>query len=67
MAPKNAKTAALQMFWVLIVLIPVFVPLVVIGMGGKMLMPSLPVGVTSDYMFPQLIVRFLNPCWAPWP
>jgi sodium/pantothenate symporter len=61
MAPKNAKTAALQMFWVLIVLIPVFVPLVVIGMGGKMLMPSLPIGVTSDYMFPQLIVRFLNP------
>ncbi|MEA4813374.1 MAG: sodium:solute symporter family protein [Oscillospiraceae bacterium] len=61
MAPRNAKTAALQMFWVVIALIPVFVPLVIIGMGGKMLLPSLPVGTTTDYMFPTLIVKFLNP------
>ena len=61
MAPKNAKTAALQMWCVLIVLIPVFIPLIIIGIGGKMLMPSLPVGLSTDYMFPQLIVRFLNP------
>ena len=61
MAPKNAKTAALQMWWVMVVLIPVFVPLIIIGIGGKMLMPSLPAGLSTDYMFPQLIVRFLNP------
>lgn len=61
MAPKNAKTAALQMFWVLILLIPIFMALIVIGIGGKMIMPSLPAGVTSDYMFPQLIMNYLNP------
>lgn len=61
MAPKNAKTASLQMFWVVIFLIPVFLCLTIIGIGGKMIMPSLPAGVTSDYMFPQLIVRYLNP------
>lgn len=61
MAPRNAKTAALQMFWVVIALIPVFICLVIIGMGGKLLMPSLPAGVTSDYMFPRLIINYLNP------
>lgn len=61
MAPKNAKTAALQMFWVLILLVPIFACLVIIGMGGKMIMPSLSEGVTSDYMFPQLIIHYLNP------
>ena len=61
MAPKNAKTAALQMFCVLLLLIPVFMSLIIIGIGGKMLLPSLPAGVTSDYMFPQLIMHHLNP------
>lgn len=61
MAPKNAKTAALQMWWTVIFLIPIFGALVVIGMGGKMLLPSLPAGVTTDYMFPQLIMQNLNP------
>ncbi|MCR4672322.1 MAG: sodium:solute symporter family protein [Lachnospiraceae bacterium] len=61
MAPKNAKTGALQMFWVVIFLIPIFICIVIIGMGGKALMPSLPEGVTSDYMFPQLIINYLNP------
>ena len=61
MAPKNAKTAALQMFCVLLLLIPVFGCLIIIGMGGKMILPTLPVGVTTDYMFPQLIMNYLNP------
>lgn len=61
MAPRNAKTAAEQMFIVLLLLIAVFIPLIIIGMGGKMLMPSLPQGVTSDYMFPRLIKENINP------
>lgn len=61
MAPKNAKTAALQMFCVLLLLIPVFACLIIVGIGGKMILPSLPEGVTSDHMFPQLIIHYLNP------
>lgn len=61
MAPRNAKTAAEQMFLVLVILIAVFIPLIVIGMGGKLLMPSLPEGVTSDYMFPRLIMSHIHP------
>lgn len=61
MAPRNAKTAALQMFLVMILLILVFVPLIIVGMGGKMMMPSLPTGITSDYMFPRLIMDYIPP------
>ncbi|MGI6177642.1 MAG: sodium:solute symporter family protein [Eubacterium sp.] len=61
MAPRNAKTAALQMFIVVLLLVPVFIALVLIGIGGKMIIPSLPEGMTSDYMFPQLIINYLNP------
>ena len=61
MAPRNAKTAALQMFLVMVILVAVFIPLIVIGMGGKLLMPSLPEGITSDYMFPRLIMDHINP------
>ena len=61
MAPKNAKTAALQMWWSLVLLVPVFIPLVIVGMGGKLLLPTLPAGMTTDYMFPQLIMHHLNP------
>ena len=42
-------------------LVAVFIPLIVIGMGGKMIMPSLPEGITSDYMFPRLIMDHINP------
>lgn len=61
MAPRNAKTAALQMFLVMVLLVAVFIPLITIGMGGKLMMPSLPEGITSDYMFPRLIMDYLNP------
>ena len=43
-------------------LVPVFACLIIIiGMGGKMILPTLPEGVTTDYMFPQLIMNYLNP------
>jgi sodium/pantothenate symporter len=61
MAPRNAKTASLQMFLVLIVLIAIFIPLIIIGMGAKMLIPSLPAGTTTDYIFPTLIMNYCPP------
>jgi len=61
MAPKNAKTAALQTFWCLVTLIPIFAALIIIGIGGKMIMPSLPEGLTTDYVFPQLILHYIDP------
>lgn len=61
MAPKNAKTAGLQFLLETAFLYPIFICLLIIGVGGKMILPSLPAGITTDYMFPQLIVNYLNP------
>ncbi|WP_210208265.1 sodium:solute symporter family protein [Rhodoplanes roseus] len=55
MAPKNTKAAVLQMMWTVVALIPIFVCLIVIGLGAKMLLPSLPVGKTTDYIMPLIV------------
>lgn len=55
MAPKNTKAAVLQMMWTVVSLIPIFICLIVIGLGAKMLLPSLPVGKTTDYIMPIIL------------
>ena len=64
MAPKNAKAAALQMMWTLIALIPIFVCLIIFGLGAKALMPSLPVGKTTDYIMPLIMDKYAPPVVA---
>ncbi len=61
MAPKNAKAAALQMTITLFCLVLVFIPLVIIGLGAKTLIPSLPTGKTTDYLFPMVIMNYCHP------
>ncbi len=54
LAPKNRKTGVLQMMWTLIAVMPVFLCLLVIGLGLKMLEPSLPAGKTTGEVFPLI-------------
>lgn len=61
MAPKNTKAAVLQMMWTVIVLIPIFICLITIGLGAKSLLPSLPVGKTTDYIMPLIIQQYAPP------
>jgi sodium/pantothenate symporter len=61
MAPKNAKAAVLQMMWTVVALIPIFVCLITIGLGAKMLLPSLPVGKTTDYIMPLIVQEYAPP------
>lgn len=61
MAPKNAKAAALQMTITLFCLVVIFIPLVIIGLGAKTLIPSIPAGKTTDYLFPTVIMTYCNP------
>ena len=55
LAPKNSKAAVLQMMWALVALIPIFACLIIIGLGAKTLMPSLPEGRTTDYIMPLIV------------
>lgn len=61
LAPKNAKAAVLQMMWTVIVLIPIFICLIIIGLGAKALLPSLPVGSTTDYIMPLIVQQYAPP------
>jgi sodium/pantothenate symporter len=61
MAPKNAKAAVLQMMWTVVALIPIFICLITIGLGAKMLLPSLPVGKTTDYIMPLIVQQYAPP------
>ncbi|MFO1139719.1 MAG: sodium:solute symporter family protein [Paracoccus sp. (in: a-proteobacteria)] len=63
MAPRNSKAAVLQMMWTVIALIPIFMCLIVIGLGAKALLPSLPEGKTTDYIMP-LIVQSYAPAFV---
>lgn len=64
MAPKNAKAATLQMMWTLIVLVPIFLCLIIFGLGSKALLPSLPVGKTTDYIMPLIMDQYAPPIVA---
>lgn len=64
MAPKNAKAATLQMMWTLIVLVPIFLCLIVFGLGSKALMPSLPIDKTTDYIMPLIMDQYAPPIVA---
>lgn len=55
LAPRNSKAAVLQMMEALVALIPNLACLIVIGLGAKALMPSLPEGRTTDYIMPLIV------------
>ncbi|MDX5350896.1 MAG: hypothetical protein LPJ95_09380 [Paracoccaceae bacterium] len=55
LAPRNSKAAVLQMMWALVALIPIFTCLIIIGLGAKALLPSLPEGRTTDYIMPLIV------------
>lgn len=61
MAPKNTKAAVLQMMWTVIALIPIFICLIIIGLGAKALLPSLPAGKTTDYIMPLIVQQYAPP------
>ena len=43
------------MMWALVALIPIFTCLIIIGLGAKALLPSLPEGRTTDYIMPLIV------------
>lgn len=61
LAPQNSKAAVLQMMWTVIALIPIFACLIIIGLGAKTLLPSLPDGKTTDYIMPMIVHQYVPP------
>jgi len=61
LAPKTIKVAVMQMMISMGLLITIFIPLIIIGLGAKTLIPSMPVGHTTDYIMPMVIMNFAHP------
>lgn len=61
LAPKSVKTAVMQMMISVLVLIAIFTPLIIIGLGAKTLIPTIPMGQTTDYIMPLVITEFAHP------
>jgi sodium/pantothenate symporter len=61
LAPKSVKVAIMQMMLSVFVLIAIFVPLIIIGLGAKTLIPSIPAGQTTDYIMPLVITEYAHP------
>lgn len=61
LAPKSIKVAIMQMMISVVLLIAIFVPLIIIGLGAKTLIPSLPAGQTTDYIMPLVITEYAHP------
>ncbi|MBM7553991.1 sodium:solute symporter family protein [Thalassobacillus pellis] len=61
LAPKNIKVAILQIMGSIIVLTVIFVPLIIMGLGAKTLIPSLPADQTTDYIIPVIIQEYTPP------
>ncbi|THJ65786.1 sodium:solute symporter family protein [Arthrobacter echini] len=55
LAPMNVKVAVLQIMANVVVLLVIWLPLIVMGLGAKALIPSLPEGVATDYVIPLLL------------
>lgn len=61
LAPKSVKVAIMQMILSVVVLIAIFIPLIIIGLGAKSLIPSIPAGQTTDYIMPLVITEYAHP------
>ncbi|WP_318614154.1 sodium:solute symporter family protein [Sporosarcina sp. YIM B06819] len=61
LAPKSVKVAIMQMMISMVLLVAIFVPLIIIGLGAKTLIPSMPIGQTTDYIMPMVIMNFAHP------
>jgi sodium/pantothenate symporter len=61
LAPKNIKVAILQIMGTIGVLLFIMGPLIILGLGAKALLPSLPAGKTTDYIVPLIIQDYAPP------
>ncbi|WP_099159596.1 sodium:solute symporter family protein [Virgibacillus ndiopensis] len=61
LAPKNIKVAVLQIMGSILILTAIFIPLIIMGLGAKTLIPSLPAGKTTDYIIPVIVQEYAPP------
>lgn len=61
LSANNVKTAILTPLISNIIIFFVFISLLIIGVAGRVLVPTMPEGMGTDQIFPLLITDFMNP------
>lgn len=61
MGARNVKTALLMPLYGLGIIFACFIPILILGFGGKILLGSMPVGRGSDWLIPMLLTEYMNP------
>lgn len=61
LSAKNVKTAVMTPLLSNMIIFFVFLSLLVIGIGGRVLVPTMPEGMATDQIFPLLITDYMNP------
>ncbi|RKO66663.1 sodium:solute symporter family protein [Desulfofundulus salinus] len=64
LAAKNLRTAILTPLISTFIIAIVFLCLMVLGIGGRVLVPTMPAGKQTDWVMPMLISQFMNPVIA---
>ncbi len=63
-ASKNMKTALGMYKYAWVILIFVYIALNIIGVGGRVLIPTMPEGMSSDWIMPVLFTQYTPPVIA---
>ena len=63
-ASKNMKTALGMYKYAWIILIFVYIALNIVGVGGRVLIPTMPEGMKSDWIMPILFTEYTHPIVA---
>lgn len=61
MGARNVKTALLMPLYGIGFLFVCFIPILILGFGGKILLGSIPAGKGSDWLIPMLLTQFMHP------
>jgi sodium/pantothenate symporter len=61
LSAKNVRTAILTPLLSTLLIAVVFICLLVLGIGGRVLIPTMPEGSGTDSIVPLLITQFMNP------
>ncbi len=64
LSAKNVKTAVYTPLLSSCILLIVFLCLLVLGIGGRVLVPTMPSGMATDQIVPLLISQYMNPLVA---
>jgi sodium/pantothenate symporter len=64
LSAQNVRTAVLTPLIANLILVVVFICLIIIGIGGRVLVPTMPEGMGTDQLVPVLVTQFMNPVMA---